>query len=194
MKELLTSPMSHRTLSKTRSAHVLKVLGRMSIFKPCFFSLPRDRVEDTDHPGNTSSHTIQRGGMDAGMRVPTQTSVEPNFPSTQTRDEIQGLGEAKQGERQATDLNPSRPSPSSSSRSMGPSLEQRSHTHTLPLNDQGVRLESHAQSMTTALCEEVVVQHMIAILDARRGFTVQSWDQGQVHPGLVNFLKLLGRR
>ena len=37
MRELLTSRMSHRPLSKTRSAHVLKVPGPMSIFKPCFF-------------------------------------------------------------------------------------------------------------------------------------------------------------
>ena len=125
------------------------------------------------------------------MRVLTQPPVEPNFPSTETRDLIQGLGEAKQGEREAMDLNPSQPSPSSSKCSMEPSLEQQSHTHTLPINDQGVGLESHAQSMTTVFCEEVLVQHMMEILHARRGFTVQSWNQVQVHPGHVNFFEAL---
>ena len=57
---------------------------------------------------------------------------------------------------------------------MGPSLEQRLHTHTLPINDQAVGLEPHVQSMPTAFLEDVVVQHMIEILDAKMGFTVES--------------------
>ena len=45
--------------------------------------------------------------------------------------------------------------------------------------------------MPTAFHGDVVVQHMNEILDARMRFTVESWDQGQVHPGLVNYFEAL---
>ena len=165
-------------------------------------SLPRDMEADTDHPVSASSHILPTGGMVTGACVSTQPSVEPNFPPTEARDSIQGLG-GRQAARQMTDLNPSQSSLPSSGCSTGPFLEHqppksngqhcrmKHQTYAMPINDQGIGLELHAQPMPMGLREDVVVQHVIEILDGTIGFTVESWNQGQVHPGLVKYFETL---